>query len=337
MSGFWSGRRVLVTGGAGFVGSHLVRGLVEVGARVRVADNLSRGHRENLEGMLGRAEFIQCDLTQFSDGLRACDGCSVVFHLASKVGGIRYYLTRPAEVLLHNTLLDNIMAQVALSAGAERIIYASSAHVYPKELQSSPHSPPIQEDHAIPANPELSYGWGKLVGEKLIEYVIAEGRSLRAAILRLIGVYGENQDSDLDTGSVIPVFIRRAIEYPRRKPFIILGTGEETRSYCYVQDVVDAMLQAAEALDAHVLLGPLNVGSEERVAIRDLANEIIRLSGKEIVPVYDKTHQTVVWGQALDCARARSILRGWRPKVDLKEGLSRTYEHALRTYSTAGA
>lgn len=326
---FWNQRRVLISGGAGFIGSHLARRLVTLGARVRIADDLSRGRLENLGESLASIEFLQCDLTDRAGALNACDDVEVVFHLASRVGGIGYYLSRPAEVLVQNVLMDAFMLQAAQTCGVGRYIYASSAHVYPKDLQMSPDAPPIREEQAVPANPELSYGWGKFLGEKELEYTVAEGAPLRAAILRLIGVYGENQDTDLATGSAIPVFMRRAIEYSARKPFVVLGTGNETRSYCYIEDVVDAILLAAERLDQETLLGPLNVGSEERISIRDLARAIIAISGKPIDPVYDTSHQTSIWGQALDCSRARHLLNGWQPRTPLDEGLRRVYEHML--------
>lgn len=326
---FWPQRSVLISGGAGFIGSHLARRLAALGAHVRIADDLSRGRVENLGEGLASVEFLRCDLTDQARALRACDGVEVVFHLASRVGGIGYYLSRPAEVLVQNVLMDTLMLQAALACSVGRFIYASSAHVYPKDLQTIPDAPLIREEQAVPANPELSYGWGKFLGEKQIEYTVAEGLPLRAAILRLIGVYGENQDTDLATGSAIPVFIRRAIEYPARKPFVILGTGEETRSYCYIEDVIDAIVLAAERLNQETLLGPLNIGSEERISIRDLAGAIVAISGKPIDPVYDASHRTTIWGQALDCSRARHLLNGWQPKTSLHEGLRTVYEHML--------
>lgn len=327
MSYHWRNRKVLVTGGAGFIGSNLVARLVEAGAQVRVVDNLERGRLEYLAPVLDHIEFRQEDLRDPEVCRRACQGMEVVFHLASKVGGIGYYLTRPAEVLTQNVLMDTFILEAAQTAGVERYFYASSAHVYPIELQQTPEAPLIREEQAIPAHPELSYGWAKLLGEKQIEYAIAQGTSLRAAIVRLIGVYGPNQDLDLATGSAIPVFIRRAIEYPERQPFTVLGTGEETRSYCFIGDVLDAMLRCVEKLDGRQLLGPLNVGSEDRIRIGDLARMIIEISGKDITITYDSSHKTVIWGQALDCSKARQLLDGWEPKVTLREGLEVTFAH----------
>lgn len=335
MTGFWQGRGVLVTGGAGFIGSHLVRRLVSLGARVTVADNLCRGRLENLGESLEAIDFARVDLTEREACLKVCADVEIVFHLASRVGGIGYYLERPGEVITQNVLIDALMLWAALECGVRRYVYASSAHVYPIELQLTPDAPPLREEQALPAHPTLSYGWAKLLGERELLYVIEEGRPIRGAILRLFGIYGENQDTDLATGSAIPVFIRRAIEYPRRKPFIIRGSGEETRSYCYAEDAIDALLMAAQKLDEQPCLGPLNIGSGERIRVIDLAREIIAISGKEIEIENDPSHPTPIWGQVPDCSRAYEVLDRWQPKVPLREGLTRVYRHTLERLKEA--
>jgi nucleoside-diphosphate-sugar epimerase len=324
---FWRNRRVLVTGGAGFIGSNLVDRLVELEAKVRVVDNLERGKPQNLNGLISNIEFIKADLRSAEVAERACKDMEVVFHLAAKVGGIKYYIDRPGEVLLENVKLDSFMLDAAVESKVQRYFYASSAHVYPQTLQTSPDSPPLREHDAVPACPGLSYGWGKLLGEKQIQYMAAQGINLRAAIVRLVGAYGKNQDLDLESGSAIPVFIRRAIEYPERKPFVIWGNGAETRSYCYIDDVVNGMLLAVEKLSSHKLLGPINLGSEERISIRELGEQIVELSGKKIPIQSDSSRETVIWGQAVDCSKARELLDGWRPRVSLQDGLRRTYQY----------
>jgi nucleoside-diphosphate-sugar epimerase len=322
---FWKKKRVLVTGGAGFIGSNLTERLVQLGAVVRAVDNLERGKIENLGSVIERIEFLQRDLREKEVCHRACQGIEIVFHLASKVGGINYYLQKPGEVILQNALIDTSMLDATLRNGVKRYVYASSAHVYPLHRQLTPDAPALLEEDALPAHPDLSYGWAKLLGEKQVEYAMAQGIEMRAAVLRLVGVYGKNQDLDLATGSAIPVFIRRAIEYPHRGPFVIRGTGEETRSYCYVDDVLDGLLQAAETLDQHTLLGPLNLGSEGRVKMGDLAQQVINISGKKIELHKDSSVSTLIWGQAVDCTKARKLLVRWQPRVSLEEGLRRTY------------
>lgn len=327
---FWSDKKVLVTGAAGFIGSNLIPRLLKEGARIRGVDNLERGKLDYLGSVLDKIEFRQASLLDQSVCHEICQDMDIVFHLASKVGGIGYYLSHPSDVLMQDVLMDAFMLEGAQKANVERYFYSSSAHVYPIELQQEIQAPCIREEQAIPAHPELSYGWAKLIGEKQIEYAIAQGTTLRGVIFRLIGVFGPNQDLDLATGSCIPVFTRRAIEYPQRQPFTILGTGKETRSYCYIDDVLDAMLLAMEKLDDVQLLEPLNIGSDELISIGDLAKTIIEISGKDISLDYDTSHKTVIWGQLLDCSKARELLVGWEPKISMREGLERVYPEIER-------
>ncbi len=318
--GFWTDRRVLVTGGAGFIGSHVARGLREAGARVRVADSLERTGQPSEKG---DAEFVRVDLRNPEDCARACRDQDVVCHLASRAGSWGFYLAHTGSVLLDNLLIDQTVLRAARECGVVRYLYISSSMVYPLERQQTPEAPALREEDALPANPPNSYGWAKLIGEHAVASVVQEGGHLRAAILRPENVYGPGQDMDLERGSVIPVLLRRAIEYPRI-PFLLRGTGEETRAYCYITDAVEAMMSAVERLDGDRLLGPLNVTGEERVRILDLAHAAIRLSGKAI-EISHVPGSTTIWGQVLDCARARAAL-GFVPRVPLQVGLRRCYE-----------
>jgi nucleoside-diphosphate-sugar epimerase len=334
-AGWWRGRRVLVTGGAGFIGSNLVARLLAEGAKVSVVDNLERGQREYLGKNLSDVEFYEADLRDPEIARRACSGVETVFHLASKVGGIRCYLEQPGEVFRQNVCIDQNVWSAALGQGVPLFFYASSAHVYPFHLQTTPDALPIREEQAVPADPKLSYGWAKLVGEKMIQFSIQQGCPSRAAIARIAGAYGFNQDLDLATGSAIPVFCRRAIEYPHRGPFVALGTGVETRSYHFVTDTIEAMLGATRKLEGDRLVGPFNLGSAERVSIAELLGEIVAISGKKIEILWDRSHAMAIGGQALDCTLATELLDGWKPQVPLQEGLQRCYHHiAERMAST---
>jgi GDP-D-mannose 3',5'-epimerase len=323
---FWSKRKVLLTGGAGFIGSNLAAHLVNLGSVVRVADNLERGKLDHLEPIRDTIEFVLLDLTESQACRQAVAGMEIIFHLASKVGGIDFYLRNPGEVILKNMLMDTLMLRETLRENTPYYCYASSAHVYPLELQLAPDAPPIKEEQAYPANPELSYGWAKLAAEKQIEYRIQEGGNLKASILRLVGAYGPNQDIDLQNGSAIPVFCRRAIEYPKTT-FTIWGNGLETRSYCYIDDVIRGMLRSVEKLADYRLVGPINLGNEGRVAIGRLAEMIVDISGKPIPIAKDVSKPTTIYGQAVDCSKARELLDGWTPITTLRQGLEKTYRH----------
>lgn len=329
----WEGRHVTITGGAGFIGSNLAKTLVARGAVVRIVDNLERGRLENIAGIRNQVEFIHVDLRRLDAARDSFRGADVVFHLAAQVGGIKVYQDKAGSVLNNNLLIDQTVFAVIVELKIPHICYASSAHVYPRRLQQSADAPPLREEDADPAEPVLTYGWGKRIGEITLLNLMTEHSWMKVAIARIMGAYGYNQDITLDTGSVIPVFCHRAIIWPQGAPFRIWGSGMETRSYIFIDDVVEAMLRSVESLDNHQLTGPFNLAAEGRVTIRQIAEMIISLSGKNISVEYDTSVPTTIWGQAADCRQAGKLLKGWSAQVPLKEGLKRTYMHIDRQLS----
>ena len=316
-------KRILVTGGAGFIGSHLVKRLVKQGHDVTVIDNLERGRVEFISDIITDIKMIHTDLTDYDECSRHFVGKDVVIHLASKVGGIGTYLSKPYDVMNSNMKMDSNVLRGIIDNKIDTYFYASSAHIYPKELQTIADSPMIKESDAYPANPELTYGWAKLIGEKAIESAVVENDWMKVAIARFIGIYGPNQDFKLESGSVIPVFSHRAIKYPE-VPFSVWGTGKETRSYCYIDDALDCIEKMIEAMDTKQLVGPYNVGRGDRISIEDIAKTVIEVSGKDIEVEWDTTKNTVIWGQWCDCSLAKEEL-GWEAKTSLRDGLTIVY------------
>jgi nucleoside-diphosphate-sugar epimerase len=316
-------KRILVTGGAGFIGSHLVKRLVKQGHDVTVIDNLERGKSEFLEEVKFDIKLLYYDLTNYNHVKHLFKEKDIVIHLASKVGGIGTYLSKPYEVMNANMKMDSNVLRGIIENKIDTYFYASSAHIYPKELQTIADSPMIKESDAYPANPELTYGWAKLIGEKAIESAVVENDWMKVAIARFIGIYGPNQDFKLESGSVIPVFSHRAIKYPE-VPFSVWGTGKETRSYCFIEDALDCVEKMIEAMDTKQIVGPYNVGKGERCTIEEIANTVVEISGKDIEIEWDTTKNTVIWGQWCDCSLAKEEL-GWEAKTSLKDGLTIVY------------
>lgn len=323
----WQGRPVTITGGAGFIGSNLAKVLVRRGARVRIVDNLERGRLENIAEIRGEAEFIQADLRQSIATHDCLRGAEVVFHLAAQAGGIRVYMDKAGSVLNNNLLIDQNVFAAVVALKIPHIFYASSAHVYPRRLQQSPDAPPLREEDADPADPVLTYGWGKRIGEITLLNLAAECPWMKVSIARIMGAYGYNQDITLETGSVIPVFCHRAIMWPKGAPFRIWGTGRETRSYVFIDDVVEGILGSVETIGNRQIAGPLNMAAEGRVTIQRIAELIISISGHNIPVEFDSTASTAIWGQAADCSLAVKLLNGWSAQVPLADGLKRTYLH----------
>lgn len=315
-------KKVLVTGGAGFIGSHLVKRLIDNGYDVTAIDNLERGN-VNFVSNIKSLKLAICDLTDYQTIQNFVKDKDIVIHLASKVGGIGVYLDTPYQVMKANMEMDANVLKAVIAHKIDTYFYASSAHIYPKELQMIADSPMIKESDAYPANPELTYGWAKLIGEKAIEAALVENDWLKAAIARFIGIYGPNQDYGLETGSVIPVFSHRAIKYPE-VPFKVWGTGKETRSYCYIDDALDCIEKMIEAMDTKQLVGPYNVGKGERCTVEDIANTAVEISGKDIEIEWDTDKKTVIWGQWCDVSKAKEEL-GWEAQTSLKDGMIKVY------------
>ncbi len=281
--------------------------------------------RGKLEFLPDNISFHNNDLRDYNSIKNLFKNQDCVIHLASKVGGIGTYMSKPYDIMSSNITIDSNVLKAVIENNITKYFYASSAHIYPKSLQTTNDSPLIHESQAYPADPELSYGWAKLVGELAIQSAVKEYSFLNAAIARFIGIYGPDQDFELKTGSVIPVFSHRAIKYPEID-FSVWGTGKETRSYCYIEDTLDCIELMVDKMDEINLVGPLNIGKEERVSIAEIASIIIKISGKDIKVDYDTTKNTVIWGQWCDCKEAKSLL-GWEAKTSLEEGIKNVYNN----------
>jgi GDP-D-mannose 3', 5'-epimerase len=327
---YWKDKKVLITGGAGFIGSNLAKDLLSDNAKITIVDNFERGKMEFIEDISNSVDLIVGDLKNksFCKQVFSKD-IDIVIHMASKVGGIGYYTSKPYEVINEMLKIDSNVLESVLENNIHRYFYASSAHVYPIELQGTPDSVAITEDQAYPSNPELSYGWAKLIAEKQIEYACKENPNLRVAMARYIGIFGPNQDYALETGSVIPVFTHRAIKYPK-VPFSVWGTGQETRSYCYIDDAVECTKRMIEKMEVKQIVGPLNVGKQERIKIEDIAKKVIEISEKDIIIEFDTTKETLIWGQWCDCSLAKQELDGWEATVSFEEGLKKIQQDLLR-------
>jgi UDP-glucose 4-epimerase len=330
----WRGSRVLVTGGASFIGSHLVDKLVELGAEVTVVDNFSSGRIENLQQSIDRINVVKLDLEyeSFDEILKVFKGHEIVFHLAAVHGGRGYIHTHPADVS-SIFAIDHRVFEASVRAGVDKVVYASSACVYPPRLQAKigsdyllreEDSDPFKLDK--PMSADLEYGWAKLMGEvQLIAFIKQYG--LKGVYLRFVTAYGPREN---ETHAIIAL-IYKAFE--RMDPYVIWGSGEQERDFTYVSDIVDGTIMAAEKIDDGT---PINLGTGKRYKIRDVAEKIFEIMGwrpKRIV--YDTSKPIGVLSRALDISRAKRLL-GWEPKVSLEEGLRRTIEWYVSTHKPRG-
>ena len=326
----WDKAKVLITGGYGFLGRNIIDRLIEIGVKnIRVVDNLERGEIPQAYNEQKKVEFYNGDLRDSIFCNQVCVGIDIVFHCASKVGSISYYQNYSADVLSHNLIIDAQMLQSAQKSKVSTYVYISSAFVYPIDLMQEAYGPPIKETQVHPANPAISYGWAKLMGEIGLKYVVNQNNNFKGIILRLSNFYGKYQSDDFERGSIIPVLIKKSLDYPKLKPFSIFGEGQETRTYCHISDILDALCISVEISTEKKLIGPINVGSEQPIRIIDLTKKIISISGKKINIEHKlSSFPPVTMSQTLDCSKASELLKGWKPKVLLDEGLRQMFNYA---------
>ena len=301
----------LVTGGAGFIGSNLVRRLAAEGARVRVFDNLSSGRLENLAGLEGAIDFVRGDLRDAAAVRTALHDVRHVFH-AGALASVQASVDDPAtthEVNVTGTL--NVLL-AARDAGAERVVFSSSASVY----GDSPVMP--QREDLRPA-PLSGYALSKLAGEHYGR--IFHGLyGLNFFALRYFNVFGPRQDPASHYAAVIPLFLRAYLH--GRQP-TIFGDGQQTRDFTFVEDVIAANL-CCLAAPANAAGGVYNIAYGDRVSVNDLARQIAALAGMPFAPTYAPPRPGDIRESQADAALARQVL-GWKPVHAFPEGLAATF------------
>ena len=250
---------VLVTGGAGFVGSNLVKHLVNLGNNVTVLDNLMSGYRSNLDPFPS-VKFIEGDVRDQAAIEKVIKGVEVVFHLAASVGNKRS-IDQPITDAEINVLGTLQVLEAARKAGVRKIVASSSAGIF-GELKTMP----IKEDH--PIEPDTPYGSTKLCEEKLC-LAYAKLYPIEAVCLRYFNVYGPNQRFDA-YGNAIPIFVFRML---RNEPIQIYGDGEQTRDFVHVDDVVQANIKAGDSIGVS---GAFNIGSGKNITINRLVEMITK-------------------------------------------------------------
>ncbi len=303
---------VLVTGGAGFIGSHLAAELLRRGQRVRVLDNFATGRRENLRSLAGDLEVIEGDIQSLEGVHRAAAGCDVVFHQAALPSVPRSVLD-PLSSNATNTIGTLNVLLAARDHGARRVVIASSSSVY-----GAAAALPQRED--APALPISPYATTKLAGEGYARSMhVVHG--LDTVVLRYFNVFGPRQDPTSHYASVVPNFIGALLE--RRRP-VIFGDGEQSRDFTYVADAVHANLLAMDAAGAGGRV--YNVAGGARVSLNELLAQVRELLGGGLDPVYEPPRPADMRHTHADLSRARAEL-GYEPLVGLREGLERTVQH----------
>ena len=304
--------KAVVTGGAGFIGSHLAGELAERGWQVIIIDDLSTGKKENIEHLLGSGiQFYKGSITDLSLLQRLFAGAEYVFHQAALPSVPRSIENPPPSHEVNATGTLNVLL-AARDNGVKKVVYASSSSAYGD-------TPTLPKREDMPPKPLSPYAVSKLTGEYYCQ-VFTGLYGLQTACLRYFNVYGPRQDPNSQYAAVIPRFISRVAG---DEPPVIFGDGEQTRDFTFVKDVAAANLLAAES---HVS-GIFNIGSGRRVSINELAHLIIRLMGKDMAPRHEAARAGDVMHSLADISRAAEF--GYQPKYSLEAGLKQIISEGL--------
>lgn len=334
MDDFYVNKKVLITGGAGFIGHNLLNRLIQLGAKTTVADNLSTGDIDNVikiweDNRLKYKKtysgyktddghsFIKVDLKEVKDTLKVIKGQEIVFHLAANFGGRGFIDTHPADCCENFSINQNVIS-AASRFSVKRLLLASTACVYPFDLQKNYGSTYLlKEKDAFDnnwANADREYGWAKLMGELILKAYRSQ-YGLKGSITRYVTAYGPGEN---DTHAIIAL-IRRAVE--KEDPYIIWGSGQQDRDFTYVDDIVSGTLAACEYItDCETI----NLGTSKRYKLIEIAEMIFDLVNwrpKKII--FDKNKPEGVKTRALDIKKAKRLLN-WQPKFSIEEGLRKT-------------
>lgn len=300
----------LVTGGAGFIGSHLAEELVHRGERVRVIDNLSTGKRRNLEHLPG-VEFLEGDLSDPGECARAVDGIDYVLHQAA-IPSVPRSVKDPVTSNRSNVDASLNLLVAARDAGVRRLVYAGSSSAYGD-------TPTLPKREDMPTRPLSPYALQKLVAEQYCQ-LFTSLYGLETVTIRYFNVFGPRQDPGSPYSGVISLFSTALLE---GRPPTIYGDGEQTRDFTYVANVVDGVLRACRApgVSGHVI----NVATGGRISLNSLLRTMSEIVGRMTSPIYAESRAGDVRDSQADIGKARTML-GYEPIVGLEEGLRRTVD-----------
>lgn len=301
----------LVTGGAGFIGSNLVRALLKEGRRVRVFDNFLTGFRANLEEVLADVELVEGDLRDADACARACAGAEVVFHHAA-LPSVPRSMADPRTSFLCNTVGTFNMLMAARDAGARRFLFAASSSAYGA-------NPDLPKREAMPVMPLSPYAADKASGE-MWAATFCRAFGLQTLCLRYFNIFGPRQDPSNQYAGVIAAFATSMIG--GRRP-TIFGDGTQSRDFTFVENAVHANLLAAKAPETHG--ETVNVGCGEAISLNEMVGVFNKVLGTDLTPIYEPRRAGDVMHSLADIQAARRLI-GYEPQVRFAEGIRRTIE-----------
>jgi GDP-D-mannose 3',5'-epimerase len=318
-------KKICVTGGAGMIGSHLVKYLLVKNYNVIVIDNLWRGKLSYLEEINGfniSSDFYNIDLANSENKdyiIKVISGCDVLVHLADIVAGIGYVFANQYDIFKINNEINSLVFSCCDLAGVKRILYAGTACSFPKNLQLSLNSV-LDESMLFPAEPESAYGWSKLMGTLELGY-LAEKAGMQVTTLMLHNVYGPNCDIDPKRSQVIPSLIRRVHELHSGEGLTVWGSGKQGRAFLHVDDVAKGFLAAIEK---EYLPSVIQLGPNYCTSIHELASLLIEKVFKKSIEInFDLSKPEGDIGRCANYSLAKEVL-DWEPLINIEDGLKVT-------------
>jgi GDP-D-mannose 3',5'-epimerase len=310
--------KIIVTGGAGMIGTNLVTALVKLNHNVTVIDNYWRGTRANLEEALqsdtAKIRLVEADLAEAGNWSEEFHSADVVVHLADVVAGVGYVFANEGTIFRKNLKINANVTEAIEQYPPKRYIYVGTACSFPKEIQTGVDAAPMREEQQFPASPESGYGWSKLMGEIDAHYIEKE-LGIPTVTLVLHNVYGTPTEFRGNRAQAIPAMLYRALT--EQQYFDVWGSGRQGRAFVHVTDVVNALILA---LDRGHGCGPIQIGPDVCTSIKEIAETIMKITPRSLEIRYDLTKPEGDRGRCADYSKATRVL-GWRPSVELQDGL----------------
>jgi len=323
---FWKGRKVVVTGGCGFIGSYLAEELVSVGARVTVADNLEAGALDNIAAVAAQVRFIQEDLSTLDGCLKVAEGADVIMNLAGRVRGVGYSSNHHGEMLYQNTVIQLNMLEAARLNGVKRFLAVSSSCVYPDDAEAPIPELPVRL--GLPESSNEGYGWSKRIAELQAEYYFKE-YGIETAIVRPTNACGSRYPWRGEQNSfVMPTLVKKILDGV--DPLVVWGDGQQRRNFLHATDIARLFMRVTER---YACARPVNIGYEQDTSIAELVDLICEVTQRRPKIVFDASKPVGCLRKCVDSTLLRKVTDDYRPQISLEQTIQEMIAWYHKTFN----